>query len=112
MRRGIISTSVHKAQAAERPARKLVTEIVSIERRATLTTISAPALVQIVTTPELHHLLERPVNVHTQRVGYGASIRLVLQSFACPGAERTHAALRHAGDERAAERRVDIDETL
>src|ERR1044072_1959611 len=108
MRRGIISTSVHKAQAAERPARKLVTEIVSIERRATLTTISAPALVQIVTTPALHHLLERPVNVHTQSVGYGSTLCLVLQNVAGLGAERPHAAVRHAGDERAAERRVDI----
>ena len=71
--RRITAAAIHKTQTVEWTTRKLVTEIISIERGTALSAISAPALIQIVTTPKLY-LLHSAVEVYAERVRDIASV--------------------------------------
>src|SRR6185369_11897136 len=102
----VTAARINKIQRAEIATRKLVAEIVSIERRTTLTAVSAPRFREIVATPKLN-LLQRSVYVQAENVPDRATGRLVLEHVPRIGAERAHTAGRHAGNERPAERRVD-----
>src|SRR6185437_1126757 len=90
-------------------ARELITEIVSIERRAALTTVRASIFGKVITSPKLN-LLHRSVYVDAENVSDTVTSRLVLEHVAGVSPEWPHAAGRYTGNERAAKWRVDIDD--